>query len=101
MHERLMNPTAEDASGHALMLSASIMAHNHRNHGKMEMRIPDSATANLNILLAKSPLNNRSGEVTPIMALHMITADKRFPLLSHQDFLELQKTLKTKSRCYG
>ena len=101
MMERLHDENSEDVSGHALMLSAPTLTQSHGQSGSYKTQAPQMAMADLNLLLLNSRPFNRNGEVTPIMAAHMIMADKRFELLSNEDFIRLQKILKTKSRCYG
>ena len=99
--ERLHNENSEDISGHALMLSAPTLTQQQEHSGPYQTQPPPMAMADLNLLLLNSRPFNRNGEVTPIMAAHMIMADERFHLLSQEDFVKLQKSLKLKSRCYG
>ena len=103
MMNRLTDEDSEDISGHSLMLTAPTLTqiHEQKLSGSYHQRIPQMATADLNLLLINSVPFNRNGEVTPIMAAHIIMADRRFPLLTDEDFKIVQKTLKLKSRCYG
>lgn len=101
MYARLADNESEDISGHALMLTASSMTQIIEQPNKYYHQAPNIAIPDLNTILAGSRYFNRNGEVTPVMAAHMIAEDPRYSLLSRDDFEALQAELKTKSRCYG
>jgi hypothetical protein len=62
--------------------------------------------ANLNVLLN---LSNQiraeglvgGGQVTPIMAVYALRVNPRYQLLTRNDILGMQESIKNKVRCYG
>lgn len=95
------NVESADISGHALMFSAPTYSNIPKTPGDYHHGLPDLPATDLNAILASSRSLTRDGEVTPVMAVHMIVEDYRFPAVTREDFLELQANLKGKSRCYG
>ena len=99
MFERLVKEGA-DISGHALMITAPSMNDLVKYPGNYN-ELPNMPAVDLNVLLANSTQFNRAGEVTPVMAVQMISNDERYSLLTLRDFQNLQAKLKARSRCYG
>jgi len=66
-------------------------------------KAPDMPNSDLMRLLALSqelPFDN-DGEITPIMALHMIRTDPLYTEMTVDQFMAVKEELKSVTRCYG
>ena len=91
--------------GHANMLTCPPGHHLAKMNDPEEgypHQMPDLPFADLwKLLDASRRLRMNGQEITPIMALAALMNDERFPLLTTDDFKEIQAELLSKIRCYG
>lgn len=93
----------EPPNGHALMMSCPPPSHiAARPDEPYPQRAPPVPAVELNRLLELAQtLSFDNGEITPIIALHLIREHPRFHELNRSDFELIKSELKNKTRCYG
>lgn len=105
-----VNPEDDQLYGHALMASCSPgiypesspeMPYNPPNNAVSSHHTCTLSKSGFADLLERSERLNLDGEVTPVMAWHMILNHPRFSEFTVEDFEMVTKGLEGKVRCYG
>lgn len=93
----------EPPNGHATMLSCPPPSHiAQRPDEPYPHRAPPVPAGDLKRLLdLAQTLNVDHGEITPVIALHLIREHPRFHELTRADFELIKGELTGKTRCYG